>query len=263
MIGLTHARNFPWPDVRQGFTSRAGGVSVGSLASLNLSLRPGEAREALVENWHRVARALDGTLDASDVALMNQVHGAEVVEVHAGRGPLEPVADADGAYTTATGVILAVRAADCVPVLLAGPGIVGVAHVGWRGAVAGVAGAVVRAMKQAIGAPAAMFGSGSQPGTFAAAIGPCISGPSFEVGDEVVDGLRGAGVPEETFRHGVSGAGRTLVDLRKVVAYQLEQEGLTDVWIDRRCTFRTPELWSHRRDGAGSGRFAGVIVRMS
>src|SRR5262245_5794934 len=95
--------------VPHGFTSRAGGVSTGPLATLNLSARPRESRGALAENWRRVARALDPSLGADAVAVLNQVHGGDVVRVRAGAGPHAPVADADGAYTTEIGVVLGVR----------------------------------------------------------------------------------------------------------------------------------------------------------
>jgi polyphenol oxidase len=241
------------PEIRHGFTSRAGGVSTGPLDSLNLSARPHEVPDALTENWRRVASALDPSLGTGAVAVLNQVHGADVVRVEGGLGPLQTLADADGAFTTRAGVVLGVRVADCVPVLFAGPSVIGIAHAGWRGVVGDVASKVLAAMQDATGAPA---------GSFAAAIGPCISGPAFEVGDEVVEGLRAADVPEEVYLHGASAAGRALVDLAAVVAFQLRRSGLLETWVDGRCTTRSAELWSHRRDGAAAGRFAGVIARV-
>ena len=122
--------------VFHGFTTREGGASTGSLSSLNLAWCSGEQKESLWANWDKVAKALAPELSAASVALLHQVHGNRVVEVSSPKGPFEVVADADGAVTTKKGIILAVRVADCVPVLLAAPGGVAVAHAGWRGAAA-------------------------------------------------------------------------------------------------------------------------------
>ncbi|MBT3223256.1 MAG: laccase, partial [Proteobacteria bacterium] len=130
--------------VFHGFTTREGGASTGSLSSLNLAWCSGEQKESLWANWDKVAKALAPELSAASVALLHQVHGNRVVEVSSPKGPFEVVADADGAVTTKKGIILAVRVADCVPVLLAAPGGVAVAHAGWRGAAAQVVPEAVR-----------------------------------------------------------------------------------------------------------------------
>lgn len=226
-----------------GFTTRDGGVSEGGLATLNLALRADETPDRVTENWSRVVRALHPGLLPGAVALTNQVHGVAVVEVREGRGPLAGVADADAAFTTVPGVVLAVRVADCVPVIVAGSGIVGVAHAGWRGTV----GCVVQALIRAMGVP---------PHTLSAAVGPCISGAVYEVGDEVIDGLRAAGLPDAAFR--VDGTRR--VDLARAVGAQLVGAGVTDVSTVGRCTATDPAFYSHRRDGPGCGRFAGVVA---
>jgi polyphenol oxidase len=240
--------------VVHGFTTRAGGVSAGSLATLNLARRPGEQDANLRENWARVVSWLGAGLSVDDLALLSQVHGDRVVEVERGQGPLEPVAEADAAFTRARGVVLAVRAADCVPVLLAGPGVVGVAHAGWRGTVASVVPALV----------AAIAATGTDPSALRAAVGPCISGQAYEVGGEVVAALRGAGIPDDAFLVPQRpGDRRDRVDLRRAVRWQLERAGVGQIAVSDRCTATDPALYSHRRDGDGSGRFAGVIARVS
>lgn len=237
----------PVLDVPHGFSSRAGGVSEGPLATLNLSVRAGDSPERVSENWDRVVRSLGCGSTVDDLALLDQVHGAVVVEVGRGGG-LSPVASADAAFTTTAGVVLGVRVADCVPVLLAGPGVVGVAHAGWRGTAGGVVAALIRAM-------------GVAPEGLSAAIGPCISGGAYEVGDEVVEGLRGAGLPDAAFLIVGGPTPRAHVDLRRAVDFQLEAAGVTRRWTDPRCTATDPALYSHRRDGPLTGRFAGVIAR--
>jgi YfiH family protein len=241
------------PTVVHGFTSRDGGVSTGSLASLNLALRAGERPEALTENWRRVATTLSPGLSAADVAVLHQVHGAEVVEVRAPGGPLAPLAEADAAWTAVPGVVLGVRVADCAPVLLATPGGVAVAHAGWRGAAAGVVERTVAAL---------CAGTHAAPSAVVAVVGPCISVDHFEVGEEVVAALAATGLDPAAFSR-PGPRGRPMVDLAGVVLGQLALAGVVHAAAVRRCTVGDPAFWSHRRDGEGAGRFAGLIARVS
>lgn len=240
------------PQVVHGFTSRIGGVSEGPLASLNLALREHERPGAVLENWRRVAAALHPELSIERIALLSQVHGAEVVRIDTPAGPLEPVASADAAFTTEPDLLLAVRTADCVPVLVAGPGVVGVAHSGWRGTAAGI---VTELIAQITGALAL------DPSELTAAIGPCIGGPAYRVGPEVVEALAAIGLDPRDFL--VEGAEAPHVDLSRAVAAQLAAAGIGAIDRSVRCTASDPELYSHRRDGAAAGRQAGVIARVS
>lgn len=115
------------PGLVHGFTTRRGGVSAEPWGPLTLARRDEVGPDELIENWRRATAALGGP-GPERVAVLSQVHGARVVEVTEPGGPLEPVAEADGAWTAATDLVLAVRVADCVPVLLAAPEI-GRAHV--------------------------------------------------------------------------------------------------------------------------------------
>lgn len=239
------------PGVRHGFTTRDGGVSRGALSSLNLGRRPDETAAALRANWDRVAATLEPRLGADDVALLSQVHGATVLRADAPTGPDAVLGEADAAITVRPGVVLAVRVADCVPVLIASPGGVAVAHAGWRGTAAGVVAATVRALAAA---------TGDAPGAMTAAVGPHIGGDAYEVGDEVVGALRAAGLADADFLHPHVGP-RPHVDLGRAVAAQLRAAGVTDVERVVACTRTDPRFYSHRRDGAATGRFAGVIVR--
>ncbi|HVC60627.1 MAG TPA: peptidoglycan editing factor PgeF [Acetobacteraceae bacterium] len=159
-----------------GFFTRLGGVSAGPYASLNCSLSGSDSRDAVLENRARAARAIG----AEPCALLGltQVHGARVVHATvawaAGEGPR-----ADAMVTARPGIALGIITADCVPVLFcdAEAGVVGAAHAGWRGAVAGVLEATV----------AAMLALGAQ--RIAAAIGPCIRQASYEVGADLRDAV--------------------------------------------------------------------------
>lgn len=233
------------PGARAGFTDRHGGVSTGPLASLNLALRGEETAAHLTENWDRVARALDPARGAHDVALVDQVHGAEVRVVTDPTGPLATQGRADALVTAKKGIVLAVRTADCVPVLLAGEGCIAAAHAGWRGVAAGVLEATVRVMRE-LGAE-----------RIHAVIGPHIGIEAYEVGDEVVHGIAATGVPHEVF---VQRRVRAHVDVGAAAAWQLEQLGVR-VHREPRCTFHDAGFYSHRRDGEATGRQAGVITR--
>ncbi|MCA9488853.1 MAG: peptidoglycan editing factor PgeF [Myxococcales bacterium] len=239
------------PGVVHGFTTREGGVSTGPLSSLHLAQRDGEDPAHVRENWRRVATALDPRLDPSRVALLHQVHGADVVRITDPLGPAAPVAEADASYTTELDVILAVRVADCVPVLVAGEGVVGAAHAGWRGVAAGVVPALLAAMR-ATGATG-----------LSAAIGPCIHPDAFEVGPEVVEGLVRAGLPHDVIVHHVGPRGRPQVDLVACVTHQLRAAGVDAIDVVDRCTATDPRMYSHRRDGPSTGRSAGVIARIA
>ncbi|HBP18750.1 MAG TPA: hypothetical protein DEA08_13315, partial [Planctomycetes bacterium] len=205
-------------DVPHGFTTRYGGVSQGPLDSLNLARRPGETDERLVENWSRVAAALGR--GAEDLVLLSQVHGRAVLRVERASGPLACAGEADGLVTREPGLVLAARAADCVPVLLAGPrrdgGVpaVGAVHSGWRGTVQDVVGAAVASLCAEAGCPAAEL---------RAVVGPCIGLDAYEVGEEVASELEAAGLGECVERR--AGA-RPHADLGAAVELQLRRAGV-------------------------------------
>ena len=152
-----------------GFLGRTGGVSTGASASLNVGLGSGDDEAAIAENRRRAAQAI-----APDTRLVGlyQIHSARCVTV------TEPWDDADRPHADALvtdrpGLLLGVLTADCAPVLFAdrAGGIIGAAHAGWKGALGGVTDATVEAM----------VALGAQPDRIAAAIGPCIAQPSYEV----------------------------------------------------------------------------------
>ena len=159
-----------------GFFTRRGGVSGGPYASLNCSLSSQDSRDAVMQNRARAASAIDA--DPAALLGLMQVHGTDVVRVTAawsvGEGPR-----ADAMVTDRPDIALGIITADCAPVLFADPaaGVVGAAHAGWRGAVAGVLEATL----------AAMASLGARE--IAAVIGPCIHQPSYEVGADLRDAV--------------------------------------------------------------------------
>lgn len=178
-----------------GFFGRAGGVSSGLFASLNTGLGSSDDPKHVAENRDRCR----GALGARHLVTLYQVHSADAVIVDApsqGAGPR-----ADGMATRLKGVALGVLAADCMPFLFVDPDaeVIGAAHAGWRGALAGILGATVAAMKTL----------GAKPQNIRAALGPCLRQPNFEVGLDVVEAF-GKKHPdtEQFFAPGVSGEKR-------------------------------------------------------
>jgi YfiH family protein len=179
---------------------------------------------------------------APDVTWLRQVHGAEVVVVtrpaeHAG-------AAADAAVTNVPGCKLAIRTADCAPVVLTGDGAVGVAHAGWRGVQAGVLQATVGAMR----------GLGVQ-GPITASIGPCIHAECYEFGARdlaTVAGRYGAAV------RGVTSAGRPALDVRAAVTAALAEAGVVEVLDDQPCTACAEDRYFSHRARGDAGRFATI-----
>ena len=230
--------------VVHGFTTREGGVSLGSLATLNLAWDRGEpARNE--ENWRRVKERLGSSESA--VAVVHQVHGDRIVEAEGGGSPLRPQQDADAIYTMEPGIFLAVRTADCVPILLAGPGGVAAVHAGWRGTALGISAKAAGILSRQLGC---------KPTAIKAAIGPSIGVGAYEVGSEVVEGI-GKRVPEHIFvrRKGDS----VHVDLKAANRFQLRDAGVQFIDVLSECTHENPLFFSHRRDGGATGRMASVI----
>jgi polyphenol oxidase len=228
--------------VRAVFTDRRGGVSAPPFESLNLGAGAGDSPDSVAANRELLAAACG--LQTADIAWLRQVHGTDVR--YASRGHAhEPAGTADASFTDVPGVAVAVLAADCLPVLVADPvaRIVGAAHAGREGMLAGVVPALVTAMCSA----------GASPARMRAITGPAICGGCYEVSAELRD-RAAAEVPESSCE---TRAGRPGIDIRAGVHAQLARLGVTGVAADSRCTKESAELFSYRRDGH-TGRFAGL-----
>ena len=237
--------------VRHAFSTRQGGVSAAPFDSLNLGNPNGCAIQddepRIQENYRRLQAAIG--CESSRRCWVHQVHAATVADA---TGPdFHNSLKADALVTTDASQVLSVRIADCVPILLADESgsCVSAVHAGWRGVIAGVIPAAVKAM--------------ARP-PIAAAIGPCIGFDTFEVGPEVLaefERVFGRAAPS---RRESDGKGR--VDLRAACRIQLRHAGVSDERIDGtdRCTFRdAEEFFSHRRDNGVTGRMAALIAPRS
>ncbi len=220
-----------------GFFTRRGGVSTGAYASLNCSLSSQDDRAAVLENRARVARALDTHPD--HLLGLTQVHGTHVVTATkpwaAGQGE-----SADAMVTDRPGLALGIVTADCAPVLFADDQgkIVGAAHAGWRGAVAGVLEATVTAMTVL----------GATPGRIVAAIGPCIAQASYEVGPDLRDAVLTHTPAADAFFVPGRQPDRWQFDLPGYCAARLRAAGLGQVVLTGHDTLaQDHHFFSHRR----------------
>ena len=220
------------------FTDRFGGVSAVPYDELDLAL-DGDAPEARAENLRRVVEAF---APGARVAQMRQVHGCDVVRV--GEPQDDPPPEADGLVSTEPDLVLMVRVADCAPVLLADVegGVIGAAHAGRLGMVAGVVSATVARMREA-GAT-----------TIEAWVGPHICGACYEVPASMQAEV-GAVVPESV---STTTWGTPALDLGAGVRAQLVALGVVVHELSA-CTRESADLYSFRRDGAAAGRLAGLI----
>ncbi len=233
-----------WPAparVRALVTTRAGGVSTGAYASLNLGLRCGDDADAVAENRGRLAALLP-----SEPVWMRQVHGIAVADADAARGSgVEP--EADAAVARKPGTVCAVLVADCMPVFFADErgSVVAVAHAGWRGLSAGVLEATLDAMR----VPAQ---------SVIAWLGPAIGARVYEVGDEVREAfLAHDGSAARAFTP--TRPGHWLLDLYAVARQRLETHGVRQVYGGGFCTYTdSKRFFSFRRERA-SGRMAALV----
>jgi YfiH family protein len=201
----------------------------------------------ILENYRLLQQAAG--CPAGEWCRLHQVHGAGVVRVRRGEA-FDKSTQGDALVSDDTSRAIAVRIADCTPVLMASDDgkVVAAIHAGWRGVVAGVATAALKEM-------------GVSPARVVAAIGPCIGFDSFEVGVEVLDEFTRVFGPEAPVRRRRDGKGH--VDLRECLRRQLVAAGVPQDQIDTtdRCTFRDrAEFYSHRRDKGVTGRLAAMIA---
>jgi polyphenol oxidase len=212
--------------------TRRGGVSTGSVASLNCGYGADDDRAAVAENRRMAA---DAVLPGATLVSVYQVHSADVVTVR------EPWSDADkpradALVTDRQGVLLGILTADCAPILFAdrAAGVVGAAHAGWRGAHGGVIGNTV----------AAMEALGARREQIAAAVGPCIAQGSYEVGAD----FRTQFAQSDARFFAPGAEGRWQFDLPGYAAHRLAEAGVGRIEVLGRDTYAEADtFFSYRR----------------
>jgi polyphenol oxidase len=201
---------------RHGFLGRRGGVSTGLVAGLNVGLGSGDDPAAIAENRRR---ALVAVAPDAQLVTVFQVHSPEVV-VATAAWPDETRPRADAVVTDRPGLALGILTADCAPVLLADAeaGVIGAAHAGWKGAIAGVTDATVAAMESL----------GARRERITAVVGPCIAQASYEV--DAGFRARFVATDPDNDRFFVAGRpGHAQFDLPGYVAHRLTHFGIGKV----------------------------------
>lgn len=201
--------------VRHGFFTRRGGVSDGAFTSLNCGYSSGDDSQRVEANRARALERLG--LAPASLCTVRQVHGANVVVARKPQ-PRRPTVAADALVTDRPGITLGVLCADCAPVLLADPdaGVIGAAHAGWRGALAGVIEATVETMVD----------RGAARDRTVAAIGPCIAQRSYEVGPELLTCFTDQDPTCTGLFEPVAGSDRLRFDLKGYVLWRLARAGI-------------------------------------
>jgi YfiH family protein len=215
----------------------AHGFSTNALGSVGLTHAPDPV--PVLASRRAFARAVG--IGDEPLTTAGAVHGSTVARVYE---PKDVVQGVDGLVTNQRGVALFATFADCYPIVLWDPVMrsAGLAHAGWRGTVAGIAKAAVKAMHDEYG---------SAPENIRAGIGPGICGRCYEVGGEVAE--------QFDARFVTPSGDRFLLDLAAANRAQLEEAGMADVHVLGLCTKETDFLPSHRRTPDGT-RFGAIVA---
>ena len=222
-------------DFPHGFLGRRGGVSTGELAGLNVGYGSNDDRSAIDENRRRAIAAL---LSGAELATVHQVHSAEVVYARSS-WPQQDRPHADAMVTDRPDLLLGILTADCAPVLFGDSqaAVVGAAHAGWRGALAGVTDATLVAMERL----------GARRDNIHAAVGPCIGQANYEVDESFRSRFLEA--DRDNSRFFVAGpAGKPHFDLEAYVVHRLIVAGVGEVEaLDLDTYADADRFYSYRR----------------
>ena len=245
--------------VKHGFSTRKGGVSTGIFSSMNLNFKRGDDPDAVLENYRRMAAALN--MRVEDMVLSDQTHTTNVrviTEEDRGKGILRPqdYSDVDGMITNVPGIVLVTSYADCVPLYFVDPvrKAIGLCHSGWKGRVGHIGQKTVWKMHEVYG---------SEPKDIVAAIGPSICQSCYEVSDDVAEAFRANFTADEAADILLDkGNGKYQLDLWKANWYVLtdadilpEHLSVTDL-----CTACHPDLlWSHRKTNGQRGGLSAFL----
>lgn len=238
-------------NIRCRFFTRKNGVSEGDFASLNCSVKVGDNPVKVRENMRRVAGNLGCTVEK--LFILHQTHSSIVIPVPTNE-PFDKTPYGDALVTNCPNIFLGIKTADCAPVLLADEanGVIGAAHAGWRGAVAGILDNTVETMVK----------MGADKKNISALIGPCIAPQSYEVGEDMKETFLQSDVKASLF-FVPAGTDKYRFDLPGYVLARLERLGIGAAeWVGEDTYALEKEYFSHRRStgrGEKSGRQISVI----
>ena len=235
MNGVEVIRAISLGQLPHGFLGRRGGMSVGECAGLNVGYGSNDDPEAIAGNRRLAIAAIH---PEAELATVHQVHSAEAVVAYQA-WPQDQRPRADAMVTDRPNLLLGILTADCAPVLFTDHRgvIVGAAHAGWRGALAGVTDATIEARELL----------GARREHIHAAVGPCVAQPSYEVDDEFR--ARFVRADPDNQRFFVTGpAGKPHFDLEAYVVHRLIAAGIGEVEALNLDTYADPDrFFSYRR----------------
>lgn len=245
--------------VKHGFSTRKGGVSTGIFSSMNLNFKRGDDPDAVMENYRRMAAALN--MRVEDMVLSDQTHTTNVrviTEEDRGKGILKPqdYSDVDGMITNVPGIVLVTSYADCVPLYFVDPvrKAIGLSHSGWKGTVGHIGQKTVWKMHEVYG---------SEAKDIVAAIGPSICQSCYEVSDDVAEAFRANFTADEAADILLDkGNGKYQLDLWKANWYVLTDAGILPehLSVTDLCTACHPDLlWSHRKTNGQRGGLSAFL----
>ena len=238
--------NWPVPDnVRVISTTRSGGVSQSPFDSFNLGLHTADNSQDVLKNRATLVNYFN--LPAEPVWL-NQVHGKTVLALDESPDFTQETLTADASWTRQNDKLCAVMTADCLPVFISDTAgsVVGVAHGGWKGLLAGVVTATIKAM-----------GLAEQETLIY--LGPAIGAGAFIVGEEVLELFRYKDTAYSSAFFSTQ-KNRWHCDIYKLARTELALSGVENVYGGNLCTFDDANrFYSYRRDGENTGRMAHLI----
>jgi len=227
----------PLANIRHAFFTRSGGVSPGVYASLNGGVGSNDRPENVAENRARMAAILG--VSPARLLTAYQIHSPDVV-VAEEPWTRDTRPRADAIVTRVPRLAIGVSTADCGPLLLADGDarVIGAAHAGWRGALTGVIEATIAAMERL----------GADRKTMAAALGPTIRQPNYEVGPEFVERFFSADAGNARFFAASQKREHALFDLAGYIGARVRRAGIAQFEDLGLCTYAEPErFFSYRR----------------
>lgn len=244
----------PLANIRHAFFTRSGGVSPGVYASLNGGVGSNDRPENVAENRARMAAILG--VSPARLLTAYQIHSSDVV-VAEEPWTRDTRPRADAIVTRVPRLAIGVSTADCGPLLLADGDarVIGAAHAGWRGALTGVIEATVTAMERL----------GADRKTMAAALGPTIRQPNYEVGPEFVERFLSADAANARFFAASQKSAHAMFDLAGYIGARVRRAGITQFEDLGLCTYAEPDrFFSYRRtthnDETDYGRHINAIA---
>ena len=263
-VGELEYLTFPLLDktgmVRHLFSTRLGGVSEGIFASMNLSYTRGDRKEAVDENYRRIAAVLGCSVE--DIVCSDQTHTSNLKVVGRGDGGKgitrrRDYHDVDGLLTDEPGIVLATFYADCVPLYFVDTKhrAIALAHSGWRGTVARMGRCVVEKMRESYG---------TDPEDIVAAVGPSICQECYEVSEDVAEAFykefRKEGQGQEILL--AKGGGKYQLDLWRANEIVLAEAGVlpSRIQVTDLCTcHNSAYLFSHRASHGRRGNLGAFL----